>query len=189
MMKVHRTAQKRKMKLNPHFTMDRKRKRRRSPSSPDLEDPSFSSSSRSSPPQSQKRKKKSFSKERKPQTSPNQSAEEEDTMSAELFSEESKKVLSRLQVRFADGELERLGIVNLGATGTNVSPEQCSKLYVCHIAKDKTFDDINKVFSTVGEIEELYLFKESNISDDFKGSCFIKYSTRKEALKAIYKFN
>lgn len=34
-------------------------------------------------------------------------------MAAELFDPEGRKVLSRLQVRFADGELERLGIVNL----------------------------------------------------------------------------
>ena len=39
--------------------------------------------------------------------------EEEDVMAAELFDPEGRKVLSRLQVRFADGELERLGIVNL----------------------------------------------------------------------------
>ena len=92
------------------------------------------------------------------------------------FDENSDKVLSRLQVRFADGELERLGIVNLEKT------EQ-SKLYVCHIAKDKSFEDINKVFSSIGEIEELYLFKDTD--DEFKGSCFIKYTNRKESLKAI----
>lgn len=45
------------------------------------------------------------------------------------------------------------------------------------------------MFSAAGDIEELYLFKDSTHNDDFKGSCFIKYSTRKEAIRAIYKFN
>jgi hypothetical protein len=35
----------------------------------------------------------------------------------------------------------------------------------------------------------LYLFKDATNNDEFKGSCFIKYSTRKEAIKAIYRFN
>jgi hypothetical protein len=48
---------------------------------------------------------------------------------------------------------------------------------------------VNKVFSTAGDIEELYLFKDATNNDEFKGSCFIKYSTRKEAIKAIYRFN
>ena len=60
---------------------------------------------------------------------------------------------------------------------------------MCHIAKEKTFEDVNKVFSLAGDIEELYLFKDTTHQDEFKGSCFIKYSTRKEALRAIYKFN
>lgn len=107
-------------------------------------------------------------------------------------------MLSRLQVRFADGELERLGIVNLSSSANNnqgsspsggVLIDNCSKLYICHISKDKTFEDVNKVFSTAGDIEELYLFKDSLNNDEFKGSCFIKYSNRKEALRAIYKFN
>jgi RNA recognition motif-containing protein len=120
-------------------------------------------------------------------------------LNPDLFNLNTRKVLIRLQVRYADGELERLGIVNLAAQtpSTPSAPggaipqavEQCSKLYVCHLAKDRTFEDINRVFSTAGDIEELYLFKDGAHNDDFKGSCFIKYSTRKEALRAIYKFN
>jgi hypothetical protein len=40
---------------------------------------------------------------------------EEDTLAPQLFDPDGKKVLTRLQVRFADGELERLGIVNLAS--------------------------------------------------------------------------
>jgi hypothetical protein len=60
-----------------------------------------------------------------------------------------------LQVRYADGELERLGIVNFENT------EQ-SKLYVCHIAKNKAVEELNKIFGRFGDIEELYQFKDSD---------------------------
>jgi hypothetical protein len=40
---------------------------------------------------------------------------EEDALAPQLFDPKEKKVLARLQVRFADGELERLGIVNLAS--------------------------------------------------------------------------
>jgi RNA recognition motif-containing protein len=46
---------------------------------------------------------------------------------------------------------------------------------------------LNKVFSTFGDIEELYLFKD--LEDEFKGSCFIKYVTRKDAIRAILHLN
>ena len=63
------------------------------------EEKSLSSSSKSPP------KKRVAVKEEKNQ--------EEDTTCPEYFESGSKKVLARLQCRFADGELERLGIVNL----------------------------------------------------------------------------
>lgn len=88
--------------------------------------------------------------------------------------------MTRLQVRYADGELERLGIVNLEKV------EQ-SKLYVCHIDKDREQGEVQRLFSQFGEIEELYMFKDGE--EQFKGSCFIKYQTRKEALKAIKRLN
>ena len=43
------------------------------------------------------------------------------------------------------------------------------------------------MFGHFGDIEELYLFKD--VDDEFKGSCFVKYVTRKEALKAIKHLN
>jgi hypothetical protein len=42
-------------------------------------------------------------------------------MCPEFFTAEGKKVLSRLQCRFADGELERLGIVNLSQGNNNTT--------------------------------------------------------------------
>jgi hypothetical protein len=46
-------------------------------------------------------------------------------------------------------------------------------LYACHIDKTKSFEDLSKVFSCFGDIEELYLFKDQD--DKFKGSCFVKF--------------
>jgi hypothetical protein len=62
------------------------------------EEPSLSSSSRSPPP---------------PKKTKKNEGDGEDHMCPEFFTPDGKKLLSRLQVRFADGELERLGIVNL----------------------------------------------------------------------------
>jgi hypothetical protein len=95
-MKYHREAQKKAPK-------SRKKFRVRSPSTP-YEEPSLSSSSRSPPPTNKRKKGPGDEKQKVP---------EEDTTAPELFDPKGKKVLSRLQVRFADGELERLGIVNL----------------------------------------------------------------------------
>ncbi|CDW88267.1 rna binding protein [Stylonychia lemnae] len=96
------------------------------------------------------------------------------------FDEKSNKIMNKLQVRYADGELERLGIVNLEKT------EQ-SKLYICHISKDRQTHEINKLFAIFGDIEELYMFRDSD--ESFKGSCFIKFSMRKQAIKSILKLN
>ena len=43
------------------------------------------------------------------------------------------------------------------------------------------------MFQTFGEVEELYLFRDQ--SEQFRGSCFIKYVTRKQALKAVLYLN
>ena len=53
--------------------------------------------------------------------------------------------------------------------------------------KNLNQDQVTEVFSTFGEVEELYLFKDQN--ENFRGSCFIKYVTRRQALKAIYLLN
>jgi len=94
--------------------------------------------------------------------------------------EVSDSIANRLQVRYADGELERLGIVNLEGA------EQ-SKLYVTHINRNLDFEDVRKVFAIFGEIEELYMFKDG--TEQFRGSCFLKYTTRKESLRAILNLN
>lgn len=82
-------------------------------------------------------------------------------------------------MRFADGELERLGIVNIDMV------EQ-TKLYVSNLDRSLDQDQIKLILTQFGEVEELFLFKESTqASEIFKGCIFIKYKQRKQALKAI----
>ena len=46
---------------------------------------------------------------------------------------------------------------------------------------------MTQYFQTFGEVEELYLFKDQQ--ESFRGSCFIKYVNRKQALKAVLYLN
>jgi hypothetical protein len=129
-MKMHRQAQRKRRR---QFGGEGRRRRQRSESSPS-EQPSLSSGAASPPPKREK------------EAAAAKDEEDEDTMATELFGTVSKRVLSRLQVRFADGELERLGIVNLSSS-PGQQLETCSKLYVCHIHKGRTFEEVNKVFA------------------------------------------
>ena len=65
--------------------------------------------------------------------------------------------------------------------------QEQTKLYCSHIDRYLSEHDVKEIFETFGEIEELYLFKDAN--EVFKGSCFIKYLTRKQALRAILYLN
>lgn len=82
-------------------------------------------------------------------------------------------------MRYADGELERLGIVNIDMV------EQ-TKLYVSNLDRLLDHDQIKLILTQFGEVEELFLFKESSqVAEIFRGCIFIKYKLRKQALKAI----
>ena len=48
-------------------------------------------------------------------------------------------------------------------------------------------EQVTDLFQTFGDVEELYLFKDQN--EAFRGSCFIKYVTRRQAMKAILYLN
>lgn len=54
---------------------------------------------------------------------------------------------------------------------------------------DKSLDQESLIalFSQFGTVEELYCFKDQ--SEQFKGSLFLRYQARKEALKAIQMLN
>ena len=61
-------------------------------------------------------------------------------------------------MRYADGELERLGIVNIDPYDLNGQ----SKLYARFINKNLLDTDLHSFFSEFGSIEELYTFKDEN---------------------------
>ena len=75
-------------------------------------------------------------------------------------------------MRYADGELERLGIVNIDPFDLNGQ----SKLYARFISKTMSEEELTSFFTEFGEIEELYTFKDDN--HKFNGTCFVKFSER-----------
>ena len=89
----------------------------------------------------------------------------------------------KLELRFADGELERLGIVNVDPFDLNGQ----SKLYARFIDKSLNDQQLASFFSEFGEIQELFSFKDEKNS--FNGTCFIKYAERRQAISAISVLN
>ncbi|KAK4338966.1 hypothetical protein RND71_040428 [Anisodus tanguticus] len=75
-----------------------------------------------------------------------------------------------IQVRYADGERERLGAVEY-------------KLFVGSLNKQATETEVEEIFSPYGRVEDVYLMR-----DDMKqsrGCGFVKYSQRDMAMAAI----
>lgn len=67
------------------------------------------------------------------------------------------------------------------------SQQEQTKLYCSHMDRYLSEQDVREIFTTFGVIEELYCFKDPG--ELFKGSCFIRYQTRKQALRAILYLN
>jgi len=78
-----------------------------------------------------------------------------------------------IQIRWADGEDQRLGV------DENTIP----KLFVGSIPKHATEENLRDVFSLFGTIEELVLMKDPDGTS--KGCAFIKFKKKEEALIAI----
>lgn len=83
---------------------------------------------------------------------------------------EDEGLNSRLQLRYADGELERLGVVCID------SQEQ-TRLFVQNLDRSLDHEMVNQIFGQFGAVEELFLFRDSH--EQFKGSVFIRYAQRK----------
>jgi hypothetical protein len=79
----------------------------------------------------------------------------------------------KLELRYADGELERLGIVNIDPFDLNGQ----SKLYARFINKNLSDMQLASFFSEFGEIQELFSFKDEK--NRFNGTCFIKFAERR----------
>jgi hypothetical protein len=99
---------------------------------------------------------------------------------AETNSAELEHLINReLEVRFADGELERLGIVNIDPYDLNGQ----SKLYARFVDKRHDDDSLTEYFGEFGTVQELYSFKDEK--GRFNGTCFIKFAERAQAIKTI----
>ncbi|KAL4291559.1 hypothetical protein GQ457_14G017120 [Hibiscus cannabinus] len=79
-----------------------------------------------------------------------------------------------IQVRYADGERERLGAVEY-------------KLFVGSLHKQATEMDVQEVFSQFGQVEDVYLMRDE--LKQSRGCGFVKYSDREMALAAIEALN
>ncbi|XVE65493.1 hypothetical protein DITRI_Ditri08aG0004300 [Diplodiscus trichospermus] len=79
-----------------------------------------------------------------------------------------------IQVRYADGERERLGAVEY-------------KLFVGSLNKQATEMDVQEIFSQFGRVEDVYLMRDE--LKQSRGCGFVKYSDREMALAAIDALN
>ncbi|XP_015574743.2 flowering time control protein FCA isoform X2 [Ricinus communis] len=79
-----------------------------------------------------------------------------------------------IQVRFADGERERLGAVEY-------------KLFVGSLNKQATEKEVEEIFSPYGHVEDVYLMRDE--MKQSRGCGFVKYSSREMALAAINALN
>ncbi|XP_020243041.1 flowering time control protein FCA-like, partial [Asparagus officinalis] len=83
-----------------------------------------------------------------------------------------------IQVRYADGERERLGI-----SRPRLFSCAFDKLFVASLSKEATEKEIEEIFSPYGRVEDIYILK-----DDMKqnrGCCFVKLANREMAAAAI----
>jgi len=90
-----------------------------------------------------------------------------------------------LIVRFA-GTAEKKASSAAGG-GTAADPID-HKLYVGMLSRKSTEEEIKKIFEPYGEVLEIHLMKHKDTGLS-KGSAFIKYATRDEALRAIRALN
>ncbi|KAH9683899.1 Flowering time control protein FCA [Citrus sinensis] len=79
-----------------------------------------------------------------------------------------------IQVRYADGERERLGAVEY-------------KLFVGSLNKQATEKEVEEIFSPYGRVEDVYLMRDE--LKQSRGCGFVKYSHRDMALAAINALN
>ncbi|XP_019180779.1 PREDICTED: flowering time control protein FCA isoform X1 [Ipomoea nil] len=75
-----------------------------------------------------------------------------------------------IQVRYADGERERLGTIEY-------------KLFVGSLNKQASVKEVEEIFSPYGRVEDVYLMRDE--MKQSRGCGFVKYSNRDTALAAI----
>eukprot|EP00914_Ancora_sagittata_P001509 GHVO01003854.1.p1 GENE.GHVO01003854.1~~GHVO01003854.1.p1 ORF type:complete len:526 (-),score=91.68 GHVO01003854.1:1081-2613(-) len=92
--------------------------------------------------------------------------------------------LGPLQVRYANGEAEKLGLSNENA---NAGTDQ-AKLFVGSLPKPVTEDDVCNIFKQFGTIDEVFVMKD-NATGQGKGCAFVKFAFKEQAIHAIKQLN
>jgi len=87
-------------------------------------------------------------------------------------------------VRFA-GTANKSGPTSGGAASSDPVDH---KLYVGMLSRKSTADEVKKIFEPYGDVVEVFLMKHQDTGLS-KGSAFVKYATRDEALRAIKALN
>lgn len=88
---------------------------------------------------------------------------------------------SALQIRFAHGEAERLGIPEHVLNSNTANGE--TKLFIGGLPRTWEEDNIKQLFGQYGDLTFIRMFR--NDDDSFKGAGFISYARRDQAFQAI----
>ncbi|CDO66375.1 CUGBP Elav-like family member 1 [Plasmodium reichenowi] len=91
--------------------------------------------------------------------------------------------LGSLQVKYASGELNKLGFPQNIESGVDQA-----KLFIGSLPKNITEDNIKEMFSPYGTVEEVFIMKD-NSTGLGKGCSFVKFSYKEQALYAIKSLN
>lgn len=82
-----------------------------------------------------------------------------------------------MELRWADGETERLGLTGV----------ESNKLFIGSIPQEATQENLNDLFQSYGDIEELHMLRDEH--GVFKKSAFVKYFSKESCLLAIRALN
>ena len=90
-----------------------------------------------------------------------------------------------IQIKWADGEAERLGIKPNANPKLFIGslPKDCSEVFLIFNQKSQ----IREIFEPFGEIKELHMMKDRDGS--LRGFAFLKFHLKEPALLAIRKLN
>ncbi|KAH0488287.1 MAG: hypothetical protein KVP17_003603, partial [Porospora cf. gigantea B] len=89
-----------------------------------------------------------------------------------------------LQVKYAQGEPERLG---LNPEAANPAVDQ-AKLFVGSLTKQTDEADVMKVFQVFGKVDEVFVLKDMQTGIR-KGCAFVKFAFKEQAIQAIQGLN
>lgn len=88
--------------------------------------------------------------------------------------------LGALQVRYATGEVEKLGMtVEFAYPG-----QDQAKLFVGSLPRNISEDEVRELFSPCGQIDEVFIMKDSATGQG-KGCAFVKFAYKEQAILAI----